>query len=288
VGFSPPAALDVAVDITDDGGWRSAGELEDRVKVAAGDWFARERVDEVIWRLWEPFVDRFARCNIWFVRGRDRALLVDTGLGVASLREAARDLFEQSTVALATHYHFDHTGSLHEFTERLAHKAGVPYLATPGAIGGALRRDAFPPAALEMYLAAGYEVPADLLDALPEPAFDPSAYEVQSCTPTRVLDDGDIVDLGDRAFEVMHLPGHSPDSIGLYDAASGTLFSGDAVYDGPLLDGSRDSDVDAYVATMERLRALPVEVVHGGHEPSFGRDRLVELCDAYIARVRSR
>ena len=45
---------------------------------------------------------------------------------------------------------------------------------------------------------------------------------------------------------------------------------------------------NAYVATMELLRALPVEVVHGGHEPSFGRERLVELCDAYIAGVRSR
>ncbi len=139
-----------------------------------------------------------------------------------------------------------------------------------------------------MYVAAGYEIPDDLLDALPEPDFDPAAYVVQSCTPTRVLEDGDTIDLGDRSFEVMHLPGHSPDSIGLWDAASGTLFSGDAVYDGPLLDGNPDSDVETYVATMERLRALPVEVVHGGHEPSFDRRRLVELCDAYIAGVRSR
>ena len=60
------------------------------------------------------------------------------------------------------------------------------------------------------------------------------------------------------------------------------------MYDGPLLDGNSDSDVDAYVATMERLRELPVEVVHGGHEPSFGRERLVELCDEYIAGVSSR
>lgn len=258
------------------------------MEVAVENWFARERVDDVIWRLWEPFVDPFARCNIWFVQGRDNALLVDTGLGVASLHEAASDLFEQPTLALATHYHFDHTGSLHEFSERLAHKAGVSYLATPGAIGGALRRNAFPPAVLDMYLTAGYELPEDLLDAWPVADFDSAAYEVQSCTPTRVLDDGDIVDLGDRAFEVMHLPGHSPDSIGLWDAASGVLFSGDAVYDGPLLDGSDDSDVDAYVATMERLREMPVSVVHGGHEPSFGRERLVELCDAYIAGVRSR
>ena len=258
------------------------------MKVAVGDWFARERVGDVTWRLWEPFADPFARCNIWFVRGRDRGLLVDTGLGVASLHEAARDLFAQPTLALATHYHFDHTGSLHEFGERLAHKAAAPYLTTPGGIGGALRRDAFSPGAVAMYEAAGYELPEDLLEALPEADFDPSAYVVQACTPTRVLDDGDIVDLGDIAFEVMHLPGHSPDSIGLWDAASRTLFSGDAVYDGPLLDGSGDSDVDAYVATMERLRALPVEVVHGGHEPSFGRERLVELCDGYISSVRSR
>jgi glyoxylase-like metal-dependent hydrolase (beta-lactamase superfamily II) len=103
-----------------------------------------------------------------------------------------------------------------------------------------------------------------------------------------VLDDGDVVDLGDRAFEVLHLPGHSPDSIGLYDHESRTLFSGDAVYDGPLLDGGSDSDVDAYVHTMERLREIPVDVVHGGHEPSFGRERLIELCDAYIAGVEAR
>jgi glyoxylase-like metal-dependent hydrolase (beta-lactamase superfamily II) len=255
------------------------------MQTAAGDWFAREQVSDDIWHLWEPLADPFVRCNIWFVHGRDRALLVDTGLGVVSLHEAARDLFEQPTLALATHYHFDHTGSLHEFRDRLAHRAGVPYLATPGAIGGGLRRADFGTATIETYVTAGYDVPEELLMAWPAPDFDPDGYEVQPCAPTRVLDDGDIVDLGDRAFAVMHLPGHSPDSIGLYDAASGTLFSGDAVYDGPLLDGSPDSDVSAYVATMERLRGLPVEVVHGGHEASFGRERLVELCDAYIAGV---
>ena len=46
------------------------------------------------------------------------------------------------------------------------------------------------------------------------------------------------------------------------------------------LDGS---DIDDHVATMQRPRALPVTVVHGGHEPSFGRPRLIEICDAYLA-----
>jgi glyoxylase-like metal-dependent hydrolase (beta-lactamase superfamily II) len=61
------------------------------------------------------------------------------------------------------------------------------------------------------------------------------------------------------------------------------LFSGDALYDGPLLDGLDGSDLDAYCATMRRLRDLPVTVVHAGHEPSFRRSRLIELCDAYLA-----
>jgi glyoxylase-like metal-dependent hydrolase (beta-lactamase superfamily II) len=52
---------------------------------------------------------------------------------------------------------------------------------------------------------------------------------------------------------------------------------------GPLLDGLPDSDVAAYLRTMQRLRELPATIVHAGHEPSFGRERLVELADAYLA-----
>jgi hypothetical protein len=35
---------------------------------------------------------------------------------------------------------------------------------------------------------------------------------------------------------------------------------------------------------MKRLRELPVEVVHAGHDPSFGRARLIKLADAYLAK----
>ena len=107
--------------------------------------------------------------------------------------------------------------------------------------------------------------------------------EIAPSPATTLLEDGDMVDCGDRAFEVLHLPGHSPGSIGLWESATGILFSGDAMYDGPLLDELDGSDVDAYIATMRRLRELPVSVVHGGHESSFGRERLVEMCDEYLA-----
>lgn len=44
------------------------------------------------------------------------------------------------------------------------------------------------------------------------------------------------------------------------------------------------ADVAAYVRTMRRLREPPVEIVHGGHDPSFGRTRLVEIVDDYLRR----
>ena len=78
--------------------------------------------------------------------------------------------------------------------------------------------------------------------------------------------------------------GNSPGSIGLWEAKTRTLFSGDAIYDGPLLDQIPGADIPAYVATMRRLRELPVDVVHGGHDPSFGRARLLEIVAAYPER----
>jgi glyoxylase-like metal-dependent hydrolase (beta-lactamase superfamily II) len=259
------------------------------MNVATDPWFSRQDAGEGIWHVSEPYVDSFARCNIWIVPGSTHVLVVDTGMGLVSLRDAEAALFDRPVVAVATHYHFDHVGSLHEFPVRLAHRAGAELLTDARVIGGALHRRGFHPKMWEAFLDAGYTFKSDdLLTALPYAGYDIDSYTVEPCPPTRVLDEGDIVDIGDRAFEVLHLPGHSPDSIGLLDPVRGVLFSGDAVYDGPLIDGGTDGDVDRYVATMERLRSIPVNVVHGGHEPSFGRDRLVELCDAYIARASAR
>jgi hypothetical protein len=69
-------------------------------------------------------------------------------------------------------------------------------------------------------------------------------------------------------------------------ARTGIFLSGDIIYDGPLIDDAYHSDVPSYVETMERLRALPVSVVHGGHFPSFGPTRFRQLIDAYVAGHR--
>ena len=99
------------------------------------------------------------------------------------------------------------------------------------------------------------------------------------------LGDGQIIDLGNRHLEVLHLPGHSSGSIGLWEAASGTLFSGDTIYDGPLIDGLPDNRRADYGNSLRRLLDLPVHIVHAGHDPSFDKRRLVALAQDYLARA---
>jgi glyoxylase-like metal-dependent hydrolase (beta-lactamase superfamily II) len=61
------------------------------------------------------------------------------------------------------------------------------------------------------------------------------------------------VDLGDRSFEVLHVPGHTPGSIALWDPACGLLFTGDtAALDDPL----HAEDEDAFAASLTRLRGF--------------------------------
>jgi glyoxylase-like metal-dependent hydrolase (beta-lactamase superfamily II) len=187
-------------------------------------------------------------------------------------------------MAVATHVHGDHVGGLHEFEDRAVHIAEAAELAEPGIV--CLDATLYGETVLDPYRRAGYDIPDLLIDAIPRGGVEDAVLERDPAPPTRVLAEGDILDLGNRSFEVLHLPGHSPGSIGLWEASTGILFSGDAVYDGPLLDEIEGADTDAYVETMERVRQLPVDVVHGGHEPSFGRARLVALCDAFL-RLRA-
>lgn len=248
----------------------------------ADRWFSRKRISDDITLLWEPHVIPFVRCNIWHVRGRDRDALIDTGMGIASLAEAARDLLQKPVTAIATHYHFDHVGGLHEFDQRIIHRLEADEMAEyrdQVALDGKEMREEL----AEMLDDVESKVPGQLITAAPHEGYLMDDYYVRSAPPTRMVDEGDVIDLGDRSFEVLHLPGHSPGSIGLWEQATGTLFSGDAIYDDVLLDGLPESDIATYIRTMKRLRELPVNVVHGGHAESFGRERFVDLIDAYLA-----
>lgn len=234
--------------------------------VAADRWYRTRSVGDGITHIDEPNIKPFYRCNIWHVRGRDRDMLLDSGSGVVSLTAQIRLVTERPIIAVASHTHFDHIGNHHEFADRAVHKAESDIIAHPE-----------PPKILADIYATD-----EMFTALPPGGFDRNAYRVAPAPANRLLSEGDVIDLGNRRFQVLHLPGHSPGSIALWEVATGVLFGGDVVYDGQILDDTYHSAIDQYVASMERLRDLPVRIVHGGHMASFGRDRFRAIIDAYL------
>jgi glyoxylase-like metal-dependent hydrolase (beta-lactamase superfamily II) len=111
----------------------------------------------------------------------------------------------------------------------------------------------------------------------------PEAYKILPAPLTTLLAENHVIDIGDASYTVLHLPGHSPGSIGLLDQKTGTFFSGDAIYEGGLVDDLPGCDVEAYKGTMVRLSELDVDVVHGGHGVRFGRDWMREIAMSYLA-----
>lgn len=252
---------------------------------AAHSWFAIEWHADGIMRIWEPHVSRLLRANMFLIKGRDRDLLVDSGMGIVSLRGFLAPFLDKPVTHLVTHSHVDHVGSSHEFAGDLLMHASEAALLRDPPDDWRLSFDDYPEDKRRRLQAAGFDTTGLLIAALPCPGFDHRAWRVPGAVATRLVDEGDVVDLGDRRFEVLHTPGHSPGSVSLWEAATGILIGGDAVYDGLLIDTLPDSDPSAYRVTMQRLRALPAKVVHGGHRESFGGARLLKLCDEYLGRT---
>ncbi len=235
-------------------------------RISADAWYDVQIVGDDVTFITEPYIKEFYRCNVWHVRGRERDMLVDSGMGVVSLREHVPLVTEKTCVAVASHTHFDHVGCHHEFDERYVHADEANIMAAPTRVST---------------LADPY-VEDSIFTGLPPAPYVSSEYAVKAAPATRILEDRDIVDLGDRTFEVIHCPGHSPGGIMLFERETGILFSGDTVYDGPLIDDAYHSNLNDYVATMKRIHDLPVRVVHGGHFPSFDGARYRTLIRRFL------
>jgi glyoxylase-like metal-dependent hydrolase (beta-lactamase superfamily II) len=229
-------------------------------------WFDATTVAPGLTCLTEPAVHEFFRANIWHLAGRDADLVVDFGCGLSPLR-AALPLTGRPVIAVATHAHVDHVGGFHAFADRRGPAIEAHYFAAmdePGTLQGELRDQ---PGALSR---------------LPAPGFDLSRWSLVPAPLTTALHEGDVIDLGDRRLNVLHLPGHSPGSLGLLDDRDGLFFTGDAIYDDTLVDDVPGSDISAYLKTMERLRQLDLRLACGGHGKPFDCRRLRAIAESYV------
>ena len=233
------------------------------------DWFEITPFPDRVFRISEPALGPLHGSHSWLVLGDQKALLIDTGVGVAPLAPVIKNLTSLPVICLLSHTHYDHSGGAHEFADRRMHPAEKEIMANPTPEltfwGGWLRADSF----------------ADF----PSPDYDFSHYGIKPAPPTALLSDGDRIDLGGRWFEVLHVPGHSPGLLAVYEEERGALFSTDALYDGEMFFNLRGSDTEAARHSLRRLAGLGARVLYPGHYENLDAETLVRVAQSQLARL---
>lgn len=231
-------------------------------------WYQRRAVGPGVFVTLEPAINPMFRAAIVTVIGRDCDLQFDFGCGVLPLRPAL-PLSGKPVIAVASHAHVDHIGGFHEFDLRLGHASeAAGFAGLPG---------------VETFADEFKDWP-DVVNPPPVPGWTTADWSLRPAPLTGTLAEGDRVDLGDRVFTVLHLPGHSPGGIGLLDERDGLFLSGDAIYDDEILDDLPGASIPDYLVTMARLRRLDCRLAIGGHGPEMTRTRMVAIAGDYLQR----
>lgn len=188
-------------------------------------------------------------CSLVWCPQTRMAALVDPGGEVDRLLAAVEEEGLTLEKILLTHGHIDHAGG----TAELARRAGVP-------IEGPQIEERF------------------WLEALPQQSRMFGFPQVEQFEPTRWLEDGDTVTVGEQELQVLHTPGHTPGHVVFFHAQSQLALVGDVIFAGSI--GRTDfprGDFNTLVnAIRSKLWALGDDVSFiPGHGPmsTIGRER---------------
>jgi len=246
----------------------------------AADWFHVADLGDGITLISEP-----GHVNCFLVQGTERALLFDTGTGLAPVSEVVRHLTDLPLLVVVSHDHLDHRGGnadvvAHADELALVGIAAHPSTLEPGStLHGAVDRtflDAYAEAMrtvvdqYETFAALDaqsfYVLPTlDAGDSPLRPVPDTTSWAVPAVRPDVALADGDVLDLGGRSLRVVHTPGHSPDSLCLVDDAHGVLLAGDTVVAAASWLHGAGADLDAFARSTAALAGLPLRRVLTAH-----------------------
>ena len=204
---------------------------------SADPWFEVYRVAPGVFAIYEPH--QFEEAISFLILGEKRATLFDTGLGIGDIKRVVLALTSLPIVVLNSHTHNDHVGGNWEFSEIYAMDTDFTRINAKGSS-----------------VDAQAELTPDSICGRLPAGFDAKSYSTRPFHITRSIHDGDTVDLGGRALEVIATPGHTPDAICLLDRKNGLLFTGDSFYAGPIWLYRPETDLDAYVHSIERIAAM--------------------------------
>ncbi|MBQ4577807.1 MAG: MBL fold metallo-hydrolase [Clostridia bacterium] len=209
------------------------------------NWFSVKQLSEDTFVLSER--QHWEETNCYLLLGEDRALLIDTGLGVGDLRAQVERLTQLPIFAVCTHVHWDHIGGHGQFDRHGVHPAE------------------------QNWLQGNFPLPLDFVkqqlmhDFTPPKTFDIQEYRVFQGVPDRLLQDGDVIDLGGRQILALHTPGHSPGHLCFWESRRGILYSGDLIYEGTLYANYPSTDPLAYLCSLETITKLPIQTILPGH-----------------------
>jgi glyoxylase-like metal-dependent hydrolase (beta-lactamase superfamily II) len=204
-------------------------------------WFEVYRVAPGVFAIYEPH--QFEETISFLILGEKRAVLFDTGLGIADIKRVVLSLTSLPIVVINSHTHNDHVGGNWEF-----HGAHEDIYAMDTAFTRTNAKGSTVDAQAE--LAAG-----SICGELPA-GFDAKSYATRPFHITRWIHDGEKIDLGGRELKVISTPGHTPDAICLLDRKNGLLFTGDTFYAGPIWLYRPETDLNAYINSVAKIAAL--------------------------------
>lgn len=178
----------------------------------------------------------FGIVRSFLIIGKDKALLVDTGLGRDDLKAMVETLTSVPIVVIYTHSDGDHVGGANQF--------GISYMH---------------PIEIKHYKKR-FENPHEMKE----------------------INEADLLDCGNYQFEIIHIPGHTPGSIGLYEKNQRFMIGGDSIQEGPIFMFGDGRDLNDYLSTLKKVQNLKqLDIIYTSHnELIFKKENIQELIDA--------
>lgn len=210
------------------------------------DWFTVEVIDDNTFAISE--YKHWEETHCYLMCGTEKAVLIDTGLGVSNIRSVVDSLTTLPIMAVTTHAHWDHIGGHKYFEDIAVHEAEKEWLSV---------RFPIPLQVVKRNLMCKpCDFPKDFML---------EDYQIFTRTPQYILHDGDYLDLGNRKLMVIHTPGHSPGHCCFYELDREYLFSGDLIYEGCLDAFYPSTDPQLFFQSVRKIQNLSIERILPGH-----------------------
>lgn len=232
------------------------------------NWFTVEEIDAQAFAISE--YKHWEETHCYLLCGRERAVLIDTGLGVSNIRKVVDGLTKLPVTAVTTHVHWDHIGGHKYFDSIAVHELEKDWLSV---------KFPMPLQAVKDNLT---KYPCDF------PAeFDIDAYRIFQGRPQRILRDGDWLELGGREIQVVHTPGHSPGHCCFYEPERECLFSGDLIYKGCLYAFYPTTDPRLFYDSVKRVRGYKIARILPGHHQLNIPVSIIDEIEAGFAQIEA-